>query len=296
MYMKNIWTGESEEYAVIKPGDEFYPQSLLHLYDPPKELYCRGRLELLKSYKKAAVVGSRKNSLYGKWAAENISGLLSENGVTVISGLAMGIDAIAHRSALDGDGGTIAVLGCGIDICYPAINRKLKEDIEQKGLVISEYPPNMKAQRWTFPRRNRIIAALSELVVVAEAGLGSGALITAEIAAEQSKKIMAVPGNINNPHSIGANKLIYDGAIPVIAVSDVLEVMGIYDIKIREKGMSLGEAEKEIYNMIEKGGEISTEELCDYLGYQPGYVNGIVTILEMKGMVNTSLGKVFVAK
>ena len=269
------------DIQIIKYGDDNYPKRLMELNNPPEKLYCMGDISLLEN-RMAAIVGSRKSSTYGKWAAESIAKALSGSGITVISGMAKGIDTAAHLGAIDGRGKTVAVLGCGIDMCYPAENRNLKRDIVAYGLVISEYPPGTEAKRWTFPKRNRIIAGLSELVVVVEAGLNSGALITAELAAAGYGKVMAVPGNI----------------APVVVIGDVLESMGIYEVDNGDNNFEsvLGTSEKEVYMEIKFGGEISVDEVCRRVKRAPGYVNGIIAVLEMKGLVRTSMGKVFVAK
>lgn len=286
-----------EKWQIIEAGTEWFPKRLMSLADPPQRLYCMGDVSILKN-RMAAVVGSRKSSSYGRWAAESIARALSGSGITVVSGMAKGIDAAAHRGAMDGNGGTVAVLGCGIDRCYPAEHRNLKKEIAGRGLVISEYPPGMDAKRWTFPKRNRIISALAEIVIVAEAGLNSGALITAEMAAEAGNTVMAVPANINSPYGIGSNKLIYDGAVPVVVIGDVLEAMGLEgEINDHDKAAdAIGEVEKEVYSVIRSGGELSAEEVAKRLERAPGYVNGIIAVLEMKGLVHTSMGKVFVAK
>lgn len=280
---------------IIRIQDSMYPDELKHIPDPPEILYASGNLKLLKN-RKAAVIGSRKVSGYGRWAAENIARTLSENGVTVVSGLACGADSYAHIGALEGEGSTIAVLGTGIDICYPRENRMLMKRIAENGLVISEYPPGTQARRWTFPRRNRIIAGLAECVVVAEAGLASGALITAELAGEFGREVMAVPGNINSIYNPGSNRLIADGAVPLVGLCDPLDCMGIVPETVRAGCSGLGDDEKKIMNVLEKGGELSIDSLSERTGMPPGKVNGIITVLQLKGLVHLSLGKVFVAK
>ena len=281
-------------YTIITPEDEIFPKELLKLKDVPQKLYCLGNLEFLNK-RKVAVVGSRKISSYGKWASLMVGEKISRCGITVVSGMARGIDTYAHEGALKDCGKTIAVLGCGIDRCYPAENWKIKDRIAREGLVISEYPPGMSPSRWSFPKRNRIIAALSEMVVVAEAGLNSGALITAELAMDLGKEVMAIPGNINNIHNMGSNRLIADGAIPIVVIDDVLQNLGVCDEKFLEE-INLSYEEKEILKIIRDRGELSVEKICEALNKKPSYINGIITILEMKGVVYTSLGKVFVAK
>ncbi len=285
-----------KDIEVIDITSDAFPKELKQISMPPKRLYCIGKLELLNNPKKVAIVGSRKMSTYGKWVTDTISAELSENGVTVVSGMAMGVDAVAHKAAMDKKGNTIAVLGCGVDICYPAINRGLYEKLKKTGLIISEYPPQAEVRRWTFPERNRIIAGLCELTIVTEAGLNSGALITAELAMDANRRVMAVPANINSLYSIGSNKLIYDGAEPIVVIDDALRAIGVNKKKAEQKGLNLGEDEKEIYTIVNRRGEISIERICMETGYTPAYINAIVTILEMKGVVATSLGKVIVLK
>ena len=177
----------------IKMESEDYPLLLRQIQKPPKLLYAIGDISILKQ-KCVAVVGARKASSYGKWAARNIGKRLAEYGVAVVSGLAYGCDAEAHLGALDAGGRTVAVMGCGIDICYPAANRQLRRRIAENGLIISEYPPGTQPRPYMFPQRNRIISGLCEAVAVAEAGLSSGSLITASCAAEQGRLVFAVPG------------------------------------------------------------------------------------------------------
>lgn len=284
------------DIEVIDFTSDTFPKELKQISMPPKRLYCTGKLELLNNPKKVALVGSRKMSTYGEWVTDTISAELSESGVTIVSGMAMGVDAVAHKAAMDKRGNTIAVLGCGVDICYPAINRGLYEKLKKTGLIVSEYPPQAEVRKWTFPERNRIIAGLCELTIVTEAGLNSGALITAELAMDANRRVMAVPANINSSYSIGSNKLIYDGAEPIVVIDDALRAVGVNKKRPEQKGLNLGEDEKEIYAIVNRRGEISIERICMETGYTPAYINAIVTILEMKGAVATSLGKVIVLK
>ncbi|MDR1068355.1 MAG: DNA-processing protein DprA, partial [Clostridiales Family XIII bacterium] len=206
------------EVMVIEKGDPRFSARLSQLSDPPERLYCIGDVSLLNHTPAVAIVGARRATSYGKWAAQTIARRLAEQGVCVVSGMAEGADTAAHVGALECGGKTIAVLGCGIDICFPLSNRALKRTIEGSGLVVSEYPPGMPGAKYTFPQRNRIISGLSAAVVVAEAGVTSGSLITAECAADQGREVYAVPGNINRLLSAGANKLIRDGAKPLVLI------------------------------------------------------------------------------
>ena len=289
-----------ETNCVLKSGkitDESaeYPALLKEIQNAPKEIFYRGRIYFLK-YRCVAVVGTRKPTEYGRWAAYKISKRLAEAGLTVVSGMAAGIDTLAHKGALAAGGRTIAVLGCGINICFPASNKALMREIEKRGLIISEYPNEYPAAKFTFPRRNRIISGLCEAVIVIEAGLASGSLITAELAAEQGRTVYALPGNINNVMSIGTNKLICDGARPIAVVDDLLWDLGARKDVDRDFYATLSEEEKIVIRAIEESGEATVNLICEKIGASPGKVGGIVTVLEMKGIICAHLGKIFIAK
>lgn len=220
-----------DDIKTLRKGDEGFPDVLNEMEDPVKELYCIGDISLL-GRAKAAVVGARKCSEYGRQAALCISRALAERGVVTVSGMAVGIDGFAHSGAISRSGGTIAVLGCGPDVCYPDANRELYKKIKENGLVISEYPPGTRPSPWRFPMRNRIIAALSSAVIVVEAGENSGAAITAVRAAEMGKEVFALPGNVTSPYSIGANRLIRDGARIITSLDGLMEEMeGLVETK-----------------------------------------------------------------
>lgn len=212
-------TIHGEAVHVLLPGDRAYPTRLTHLHQPPCPLFARGRLELLES-PMVAVVGTRSSTPYGREAAHRIAWGIGAAGVTVISGLAAGIDGVAHRAA--GPARTVAVLGCGIDVFYPRAHRQLQEAIARQGLVLSEQLPGAPPARHNFPRRNRILAALAVGVVVVEAPPGSGALSTAAQAREGGVTVFAVPGPIHQRGSIGVNELIRDGAQLVTDAREVL--------------------------------------------------------------------------
>ena len=251
---------------------------------------------LLLAGKKLAVVGSRKCSEYGRTTAMRIGETAARNNVTVVSGMAKGIDRFAHLGALKAGGKTIAVLGCGVNICYPKENRELYERIASQGLLISELPPDTPPAPYTFPQRNRIISGLSEAVTVVEAGTGSGALITAESAASQGRDVFAVPGNINSQYSLGTNKLLTDGATPIAVIDDIFIGMGISPAADAKEVDSLGADEEMVYRLIKENGEITVDFICRSLGKTPVWVNGIVAVLEIKGLVAYNLGKIFIAK
>ncbi|HPD90405.1 MAG TPA: DNA-processing protein DprA [Bacillota bacterium] len=283
------------EIKKITAMEAGYPSLLKEIPDPPNILYYMGDISLA-SQTCVAVVGTRKPTDYGKWAAHSLGSMLGEAGIVTVSGMAQGIDTLAHRGALKAAGKTIAVLGNGPDICYPAKNGSLRKIIMEKGLILSEYAPGVHATRFTFPARNRIISGISMATVVVEAGLSSGSLITAERAAEQGREVYALPGNINSVCSIGTNQLIRDGARILAVMDDLLEDFGWTNPLPQKKKESLGEKEAKVFFRVESATEITVDELCCTLGMGAGEVNGIVTILEMKGFVQTSMGKIYVAK
>jgi len=278
----------------IKLGEPNYPMLLSHIKNPPKELFYRGDISLGTKLS-IAMVGTRKATSYGIWAASNIAEKLAMHDIVITSGMALGIDTYAHKGALKAKGKTIAVLGSGIDICTPSSNRDLMEEIADSGLLISEYPAGTPASKYTFPNRNRIISGVSVATIVVEAGLASGSLITAELAGEQGKEVYAVPGNIDSVYSIGTNKLIKEGALPLVVAEDILD-----DFKIKRNIDAyaldeLGKAEKEMLDYISTKSEVTVDYLCKITGKQPSEINGIITILEIKGMVYTFMGKIFIA-
>lgn len=279
---------------MIKYGERAYPAVLTEIKNPPKELYYTGDLKILDETC-AAVVGSRTTTAYGRNTAKAIGRKLAGHGVTVVSGMAMGIDTCAHEGALDANGSTVAVLGCGIDICYPPENKSLKAEIERKGLVLSEYPPGTPADRYNFPNRNRIISGLSAITVVVQARNRSGAMITAECAAEQGREVLAVPGNIDSQYNLGNNKLIKEGAMPVISIDDVLEPLGLRQVSPQLAKAKLSDNEYAVFELLRERGEMSIDEVCIHLDRPPAYVNPIVSVMEMKGFVFSAMGKIFLA-
>jgi DNA processing protein len=209
--------------ARLDRGMTGWPDRLEHLGDPPATLWLRGALPPAHA-SCVAVVGSRRATPGGLLTAHDIAVDLAAAGLTVVSGMARGIDGAAHRGALHGGGQTIAVLGCGIDLCYPAEHRGLRDQIAQSGCVLSEDGGTELPLGWRFPRRNRIIAALAEAVVVVEATAKSGALSTARWAADLGREVLAVPGSIRSPSSVGTNLLIRDGVRPYLGLTDLFEV------------------------------------------------------------------------
>ncbi len=295
MHTRSIDKGDKVEIVKITEKDTIFPQQFKNSNKYPSELYCIGDLNLLQSLC-VATVGSRKCTAYGRSVARKTAKILAENGITVVSGLARGIDMECHRAVLDAGGKTIAVLGCGIDLCYPRENNKLKEEICEQGLVISEYPKGYKAMPYTFPARNRIIAGISASTVVIEAGYKSGALITAEMAIDAGRLVYAVPGNITSPSSMGTNKLLQDGAMPMVVPEDLL-----FDLnrppKPKDSIISkMGEDEKNIYDTLSSHGEMTFDEIKNYTNIPVVKLTGIITVLEMKGIIISSMGKLFISE
>lgn len=290
------------EYKQIKKriqrmtsGQPVYPALLKEIRDYPKELYYIGDPKLLEE-KCVSIVGSRKTNQYGRSTAYSFGKALGQRGITVVSGMAVGIDTCAHEGALQEKGNTAAVLACGLDLCYPPRNRELKGKIESAGIVLSEYPPGTAAQRYYFPQRNRIISGLSPLTVVVQAGNRSGALITAELAADQGRDVGAVPGNIDSEYNLGSNKLLREGAFALTGVQDLLEASGVSVLSEPEAERMLSDEEKQLYFLLCSHGEMSLDQLAFYLKKPVNEVGSLAIVMEMKGIVFSAMGKVFIAK
>jgi DNA processing protein len=225
------WLQADASRSLITLADQDYPTQLLHLTDPPALLYLQGRRELLNR-PALAVVGSRRATAQGEGNAEEFGAHLAGCGLTIVSGLARGIDSAAHRGGLKAEAATIAVLGTGADIVYPVSNRELAGHIARQGLLVSEYALGTAAIAHNFPRRNRLIAAAARGVLVVEAALASGSLITARLAAELGRDVMAIPGSIHSPLSRGCHQLIRDGARLVESAHDVLQELQIENMQL----------------------------------------------------------------
>ena len=288
-----------EIIRITMESDE-YPDSLREIQGSPRELYCIGDISLLKT-PCAAIVGSRRYTIYGRQTALMIGKMLAGRGITVVSGMAKGIDSFAHQGALSKqEGKAIAVLGTAIGKPYPASNAALMEEIEEKGLVISEYPPDFPGSQYGFPARNRIISGLSKSVIVVEAGLKSGSLITAQIAGDQGKTVFAVPGNINSQFSIGTNLLIRDGAYPLVVVDDVIREMGVQSLNRGTFGedqegfpVEMDDDEKKLYSEIRQEQGISPDALSEKVELPISKINGILTVMEIKGAIMMCSGRIF---
>lgn len=274
-----------------------YPEALKNIFDPPPGIFIRGETTQEDS-QAVAMVGSRKATRYGLASAAKLAGELAGAGVTVVSGMARGIDTAAHRGALESGGRTVAVLGCGLDVVYPRENSGLMEEIALRGALISEFPPGTGPQAWHFPVRNRIISGISRGVVVVEAASRSGALITADFALDQGREVMAVPGNINSELSRGANRLIRQGARPVESAGDILEDLGLE--RLFDPGESAPQAaglnpEEEAVRRLIAAGPATLDEIIDRSGLPAQKVLVALTFLEMKGIARQLPGRVYTA-
>ena len=254
--------------AIVTLADSAYPRLLLEISDPPAVLYCRGRTELLNR-PALAVVGSRNATVQGNGNAEQFARSFSAAGLTIVSGLAQGIDAAAHRGGLSGEGSTIAVLGTGVDMIYPRINAALGEEIASRGLLLSEFALGTKALAHNFPRRNRLISGLAQGCLVVEAALASGSLITARAAAEQGREIFAVPGSIHSPLSKGCHALIKSGAKLAESAEDVLSELSAFH---RSGHASTRAAQAPTATTVD-----ADEPLLACMGFDPADVDSLCT-------------------
>ena len=272
----------------LRRADQRFPARLRAIFDPPRVLYVRGAGALtLLGRRAVAVVGARSCSSYGAQVARMLGRELGAAGLVVVSGLARGIDGEAHRGALDAGGLTVAVLGCGIDRDYPAANAQLSRRIEEDGLVVSEYEPGVEPAPWRFPARNRVIAGLSEAVVVVEARARSGALITADFALEEGRDVMAVPGEITSSLSAGTNALLKLGAAPLTAPADVLELLGVEPRPSTAAEVSAGAAR--VLELVRESA-CSADELTARGVLDAGALSVALTELELAGLVAATDG------
>jgi len=268
--------------------DPAYPPYLAAIHDPPLQLWLRGDADAeLLARPAVAVVGARACSGYGRSVARSLGRELAAAGVVVISGMARGVDGEAHRGALEADGSTVAVLGCGIDRDYPAAHGELARRIASTGLLVSEYEPGVEPAPWRFPARNRIIAGLSRAVVVVEARERSGALITVDFALEQGRDVLAVPGEITSALSAGSNALLRLGAAPALAVDDVLEAIGITP---EQATRAEPEGSAGLVLAALRDAAATTDELARATGLAAGEVAALLVELELDGRVASEGG------
>ncbi len=258
---------------ILLEGDEAYPRQLLEIHDPPGLLFLRGEF-LPQDAVSIGIVGSRHGTPYGKTTAERLAGGLARAGLTVVSGLARGIDAAAHRGALDAGGRTIAVLASGVLEIYPPEHKRLADEVAASGTVISEAPPQSKPLPGTFPQRNRIISGLSLGVIVVEATQRSGALITARHAMEQNREVFAVPGRVDQRTSQGCHQLIRDGARLVESVDDVLEELGPL---VAATPINTGDGQRTLRHPAELVLNEQERQVLDAVGVDPTSIDTVVT-------------------
>jgi DNA processing protein len=286
---------------VITLKDEEYPKRLKDIYDPPALLYVRGELKKEDEFA-ISIVGSRKTTPYGRWFTEKVSQELARHGVTIVSGMARGIDSLAHWGAISGGGRTIAVLGCGVDVIYPSENRNLFAKMIDRGAILSEFPMGSPPEGGHFPRRNRIISGLSLGVVVVQASEKSGSLITAGYALEQGREVFAVPGNVGTESSRGTHRLIKEGAKLVESSEDILEEIlpqwrrgGEATSKVEAPRPDLPEEERVLYELL---GEtpLHIDVMIRESRLDPGKVSSLLLNLELKGLVSQWPGKCFSKK
>ena len=282
--------------AVTRISDD-YPSALTGIYDPPPTLYARGECPL-NAEKAFAIVGSRRCTRDGQRAAREIAEGLAREGVTVVSGLARGVDSCAHRGALDGHGRTVAVLGCGVDVVYPPENEKLTAEIlDSGGAVISEYAPGTQPLPGNFPPRNRIISGMSAGTLLVEGAKASGAMITVNFALEQGRDVFAVPGGIYSPLSEAPNRMIVDGAIPALSAWEILEYYRWAarpgeNTAPKAPAAELSDAERALVEPLREQ-EMSFEELAKATGMPAGKINSHLTMLELRGIIEKVPGGMY---
>jgi len=281
---------------VITWEDEGYPHLLKEIDQPPPVLYVCGSLVTEDEWA-VAIVGTRKVTAYGRQVAEDVASTLARNGVTIVSGMARGVDSIAHQAALNAGGRTLAVLGSGVDRVYPPENRKLAAQIMEQGALVSDYALGTPPDGINFPPRNRIISGLSMAVIVVEAGETSGALITASFAAEQGRDVFAVPGNINAPQSKGTNRLIRDGAQPLLSPQDVLETLNLTMVTEHQAvrvALPTDPVESKLYKLLSHEPK-HVDEIRLQANMPIETVSATLVMMELKGMVRQVGGMSYVA-
>lgn len=283
-----------EEFARIKElgiqitivDDDEYPTRLKTIEQPPPVLFYKGNMKCTEEYA-VAVVGTRHPTTYGKQIASELANFLVQNNITVVSGLARGIDSEAHQAVVEAGGSTIAVMGCGVDIVYPPEHRNLASRILEKGVILSDYPPGTQPEGINFPPRNRIISGLSLATVIVEAGERSGALITAEFAVNQSREVFAVPGLIYARQSKGTNRLIKDGAFLLDNFEELLEILNLNQVaefRFAKKTLPVSEIESLLIQTI-KNESMHIDDIKSTTGLSMEKVSATLIVMELKGLV-----------
>jgi len=277
------WAG-ADDHFVITLADESYPRTLLEIADPPAVLYAHGRADLLQR-PALAIVGSRNASAQGESNAEHFGRALSDAGLTIVSGLALGIDAAAHRGGLAGAGSTIAVLGTGVDGVYPSRNAELAAEIARRGLLVSEFALGTPAIAHNFPRRNRLISGLARGCLIVEAAIASGSLITARCAADQGRDVFAIPGSIHSPLAKGCHALIKSGAKLVESADDVLAELAGFQPTARASTLAATPSADTGLLAVMGHDPVDVDSLCERAGLSPEEVTSQLLRLELDGRV-----------
>lgn len=295
--LARIWDQiHAKGIRVLIREDEDYPARLREIDQPPPVIYIRGDFQD-SDFWSVAMVGTRRVTAYGRQVAEDFSTHLARNGITIVSGLARGVDAIAHQAAVDAGGRTLAVLGSGVDRIYPPEHARLAEQIIRQGALISDYFPGTAPDSQNFPPRNRIISGLSLGVIIIEAGETSGALITASFAAQQGRDVLAVPGNIIAPQSKGTNRLIQQGAHPLLCPQDIYEFLNLQDHHEQQaarKVLPADEIETQILKVL-RYEPLHIDEIQAQSGLPIDKVSATLAIMELKGLVRQTGGMSYTA-
>lgn len=302
---KEVNQAQKENITIITWDNPDYPALLKNIHNPPLLLYVKGSPAHLDS-SALAIVGARAATSYGQRVAENIAYQLAQRNMTIVSGLALGVDTSAHNGSLKTGGNTIAVLGCGVDVIYPDQNRKLYEKISNKGAIISEYPLGTKPESFRFPARNRIISGLSLGVLVVEAAKRSGSLITAKLALEQGREVFAVPGMVDSAKSEGAHRLLQEGAKLVHSVDDIIEELPVdysplqptdlLDSKAtRDFRQEMNDEEKLLFSFLDVYPK-TIDDIILTTGLPTPKVSELLLLLEIKGLIEVLPGKQYQKK
>lgn len=289
--------------SILSLDDPNYPAKLKEIYDPPAVLYMKGRMPGFEQHLSIAIVGTRSATAYGKMTSHVLAGSLAKVGVVVISGGAMGIDTLSHTAALEVNGVTVCVLGCGINYPYLMGNAKLRSTIAERGAVLSEYPPDYPPGKFTFPERNRIISGLSDGVLVVEAGEKSGSLITARTAMEQNRDVFAVMGNITSPYSQGTNALIKDGAVPVTDYTDIINYYPqfslegepdnmVQEIPKHKTDIDVSREAEKVYHAV-TAEPVHIDTITAAVGLPVNIVLQALTELELEGLIQAEKGRMY---
>jgi len=286
------------KFKILSIDDPLYPEQLRNIYSPPQFLYCRGDLNLLK-YPCIAVVGTRKPTDYGTEVTRLLTRDLVKHQFVIVSGMAIGVDAVAHKTALDCDGHTIAVLGCGLDNPYPKTNQSVRRGVEKSGCVVSEFPWGTPPNPAQFPRRNRIISGLSKGVLITEAAEKSGALITVKHAVDQNRDVFAIPGPINSPMSLGPLRVIQQGGYPVVDATDIIEHYRIQlnipfpPPLVENNSLDLDPEFREIWDLLDVT-PVSVDDLLSTLRWSATEIHSVLLKMEMLELIIQLPGKCYV--